>query len=189
MEFFRVGIWTAVEITAGLMVACMPAARLFVVYLISHATSTTRSYLTTARTGNSNSNGGSDAARKLSRGLSKASHKKFSPKDLDKNRTYSMSVTVTSNKNFLESESEDLQLAEEGNAGIGLQEQSGSSKSSPSREYFRLSDRSSTPSESHRERSRRILVTQNVSVSSKSSPSRHHDLKWDESAKEAYRDV
>ncbi|KAJ4414490.1 hypothetical protein N0V82_007887 [Gnomoniopsis sp. IMI 355080] len=161
MDFFRVGIWTAVEITAGLMVACMPAARLFVVYMISHATTTTRSYLTSARTGNSNSNGGPPAAKTLSRGFSKASRKRFCAKDLDKNRDYSMSVTVTSNKNFLTSTSDDLHLAEEGSAGIDLQEPSGSSKSSPSRECFGLSDRSSiTLSERHKERSKGILVTQ-----------------------------
>lgn len=179
VDFYYVGIWTAVEITAGLMVACMPAARLIVMHFISRVSAATRTHLSTpsdfcrARLGNSTTKGGSPTARASDRRTPDRSlHKVLSPRDLDKNRDYSMSVTVTSDKNCLSTRSDDLQLAEKGNAGSGYLELSEGAKSSPFSEQFRLSDWCSSPSES----SRGILVTQNVSISTRSSQSPRHDL-------------
>ncbi|KAJ4393561.1 hypothetical protein N0V93_002773 [Gnomoniopsis smithogilvyi] len=194
MAFYRVGVWTAVEITAGLMVACMPAARLFVMYCVSHLFSTTRSRLASepypARSSKSNGSGGPPAARTLSGKLANNfRHKSLTPKDLDRNRDYSMSVTVTSDrKNFLSSESDDLKLAETEGTGVHLEDLRGSTKSSPSREQFGLSDRPSMAGESHGEKPRRILVTQDVSVSNESSLSRRQELQ-DEFFKKEYWDV
>lgn len=171
-DFYGVGIWTAVEITVGLMVACMPAARLFVMHIIMRLCGN-RSRLTDIpyypRTGANNGQGRRPTPHRL---LNKRLHqdsssKSLDPKDLDKNRDYSMSVTVTSNKNFLELD--DLQLAEQGGAFMDFQGHPGGTSLTPNGEQFRLSDRSLVPGEGQTERPRRILVTQDVSISNRSS--------------------
>lgn len=80
-----------------------------------------------------------------------------------------MSVTVTSNKNFLDID--DLHLAEDGGGFMDFLPQPGSATLSPNEEQFGLPDGSLTPGGSQKERSRRILVTQDVSVSNRSSES------------------
>lgn len=96
-----------------------------------------------------------------------------------------MSVTVTSNQNFLEID--DLHLAEEGGRFMDLQTQPGSATLSPSKEQFGSPDGSVTPGGSQIERSRRILVTQDVSVSNRSSESPKFGF-YDDKAKAEHKD-
>lgn len=156
------------------MVACMPAARLFVMHMIMLCCGN-RSRLTDTpyypHTDASKGNGRPTPLRSLNKRLDQeeSSSRSLDPKDLDKNRDYSMSVTVTSNKNFLDID--DLHLAEEGGRFMDVQGQPGSATLSPNREQFGMSDGSLTPREGQKERPRRILVTQDVSVSNRSSDS------------------
>lgn len=156
------------------MVACMPAARLFVMHMITRFCGK-RTRLTDTpyyrRTGATDGQGRRPTPhRSLNKNLHQdSSFKSLDPKDLDKNRDYSMSVTVTSNKNFLELD--DLHLAEQGGAFMDFQGPPGSTSLTPNREQFRLSDRSLVPAEGQKERPRRILVTQDVSISNRSSDS------------------
>lgn len=173
------------------MVACMPAARLFVMHIITRFCGN-RSRLTDTpcypRNGATNSN---DRRPTPHRSLKKSLHqdsssKSLDPKDLDKNRDYSMSVTVTSNKNFLELD--DLQLAEQGGAFMDFQGQPGSTTLTPNREQFRSSERSLASGEGQKERPRRILVTQDVSVSNRSSDSPDSGFQDDKAEEKDSRD-
>lgn len=124
-DLWYISVWSTVEITAGLMVACMPAARLFVWHCIHRASGKTHSrsrltelYDTAAgRASRGVCDGGGSAAgigltqnsgrSKLKKpykgekpGSKKVNHRPLGSSDLDKNRRYSMRVDVTSTGRF-----------------------------------------------------------------------------------------
>lgn len=111
-------MWSCVEITAGLMVACMPAARLFVVRYVPRLFTWNRSGVSEIRYPNDPPGSGpqpgghskdkdehlrssitsNSSTTKVQSKLTKSpTPPPLSPKDLDKNRKYSSQVTVTSN--------------------------------------------------------------------------------------------
>ncbi|CAN8098244.1 unnamed protein product [Discula destructiva] len=105
-DFFRISIWSASEITAGLMVACMPAARLFVVRYLPRVFSTQRSRNTNddesphVHLPSTNEFQNAQRIESNKRRNNPPAPLELTPKDLDKNRRYSMHVTVTSAGKF-----------------------------------------------------------------------------------------
>lgn len=116
-DFFGVSIWSVIEITAGLMVACMPAARIFVMYYIPGAITGKLSRLTEPYRVEASGDTGPSGRSLSSESVAEAGRSSYGSKkppmsidahptqpltapDLDKNRAYSMRATVTSTGKF-----------------------------------------------------------------------------------------
>lgn len=142
------------------MVACMPAARLFVVHCAARLFTSYRSRISSEphppRSGNSNRSRAWTLSRRLQTNLRKSS----SSKKLHKNRRHSTRVTVTSTESFDHAGSEDLQLADEGSRAPEFLEQP--RRLSPFGERFTLPEESLTPNESRLERPGRIWAAQHM---------------------------
>lgn len=109
VDFFGVSLCSSLELVAGIVVACMPAARLVVLRYTGGIVSSVRSRLnashrsqlpSSSETPSGNGASGSSEDSKGSK-LGRKPHKsnRALVRDLDRNRRYSMNVTVTSRGN------------------------------------------------------------------------------------------
>lgn len=181
-------MWSVAEITAGLIVACIPAARLFVLRYWPRVWSTHRSHRShhphrphrPRRPASTSWPLPSKESTLFQAGSYRSSFgHKLQNLALDKNRRYSMRVTVTSTGRF-GSQSETSyfdRTAEEEDTRISEVPKPGRVRLKPSREYLGEPERLMVDGQQG-QRQRGIVVTQAVSVvhSDLPGPSRSRSL-------------